>query len=114
MSIKRKKKLTYKQFCSVFNKRTFTKMNKINSAICLIELEDGSIQIHERNRIPIIIISPILIMLSFVASLFWFGFKDFKEILGSHLSISPTFRVDDCRPTQETTKKLLEIAGWAK
>jgi len=112
MNIKRKKKLTYKQFCSVFTNRTFTKMNKLNSAIWLVELEDGSIQIHERNRIPIIIISPILIILSFVASLFWFGFKDFKEILDGHLAISPTFRVDDCRPTQDKTKRLLEIAGW--
>ncbi|WAX23075.1 hypothetical protein pA_gene0034 [Vibrio phage 13VT501A] len=112
MKIKRKKQLSHKQFCSVFKNREFSRAKKLLCTIYLVELDGGRIEIHERERILVVMFSPITTTVSFILSLFWYGLKDTKEIFYDHARYNPTFRTDDCRKGTDETGQLLKIAGW--
>lgn len=45
--IKRKKRVSYQDFCSIFTKRKFTKREKITRSIYMIEDVDGNYRIEE-------------------------------------------------------------------
>ena len=113
--IKRKKHITYPQFCSVFPNRKFNKRDKLMRKIFMIEDVDGNYRIEEKITLLGCTVMVLLIMGASVGILLLRGLYGLGEFYTDEVKPflnGEPLRIDECKHNIKSTAQLLEFTGW--
>jgi len=112
--IKREKRITIPQFCSIFTNREFGTRDKLFKSIYFVEDSDGNYRIEERINfigcVSLIILTGILVIPFFISSGIIGVYKTIYDNKGAFTG--EPLRVDECKHNIKSTAQLLEFTGW--
>ena len=112
--IKRRKKITHTQFCSIFTRRKFTRRDKVTKNIYMVEDINGNYRIEEHPTVVGYITFSTLALVMIIPIFLYEGLKGIgklKEEVTTLFNRKP-IRHDDLKHNTSQTAKLLEITGW--
>lgn len=113
--IKREKRISYPQFCSVFPNRKFNRRDKIVRKLFMVEDIEGNYRIEERLTVLGCVVMTLLILggslwVLLLRGLYGLG-EFYTDEVKPFLNGQP-LRVDECKHNIKSTAQLLEFTGW--
>jgi len=113
--IKREKRITIPQFCSVFTNREFRTRDRLLRNIVMVEDIDGNYRIEERFSLLGMLSFIMLLAVVAVCTLITRGLYGLIDLYSEEITPfikGEPLRVDECKHNIKSTAQLLEFTGW--